>query len=108
MNQTYLCLTDDIGNHSAKEFSLAELELFVVRKDDQFYAYANHCPHTGVNLNWMPNQFLDIDNRLIQCTTHGALFRIEDGYCLRGPCAGQSLQKLPIHIKDNSLFLNHS
>jgi len=32
---------------------------------------------------------------LIQCATHGALFLIESGECIAGPCAGQSLTALP-------------
>ena len=38
-----------------------------------------------------PDQFLDPSNSLIQCATHGALFLIENGECVAGPCAGQSL-----------------
>jgi len=34
---------------------------------------------------------------LIQCATHGALFRIRDGYCVAGPCAGQGL--IPLEVK---------
>jgi nitrite reductase/ring-hydroxylating ferredoxin subunit len=33
---------------------------------------------------------------MIQCALHGALFRIEDGYCLYGPCQGASLHPLPL------------
>jgi nitrite reductase/ring-hydroxylating ferredoxin subunit len=41
----------------------------------------------------------------IQCATHGAIFRIEDGYCLRGPCAGESLQKLHLKVEQNNVVL---
>lgn len=80
-------------------------ELFVVYHHDKFYAYENHCPHTGVNLNWQPDQFLDITEQQIQCSTHGALFRISDGLCQWGPCLGQRLQPLDIDVQDDMLIL---
>ncbi|WP_148053418.1 Rieske 2Fe-2S domain-containing protein, partial [Pseudomonas fluorescens] len=49
------------------------------------------CPHRGVGLEWHHDQFLDPSNSLIQCATHGALFLIEDGECVAGPCVGQAL-----------------
>ena len=81
------------------------MEIFLVRKEGQIYGYQNRCPHTGINLEWIPNQFLDVTERLIQCATHGALFRVEDGYCLRGPCVGESLQKLPLVIDNGKVML---
>jgi len=73
-----------------------DVHLFVIRKDGRPFAYLNRCPHTGVNLDWTPNRFLDWTGRLIQCATHGALFRIEDGHCVAGPCAGRNLIALPL------------
>jgi nitrite reductase/ring-hydroxylating ferredoxin subunit len=80
------------------EFTLSRagerVPCFVLRQGESLYGYVNSCPHTGVALNWQPGQFLDITGELIQCAMHGALFRIEDGVCLRGPCVGRSLQRL--------------
>ena len=45
-------------------------------------------------MEWQADQFLDFDNSFIQCAIHGALFRTEDGYCVRGPCAGASLARV--------------
>ena len=56
-----------------------ELEVLLVRRGDEVFAYQNRCPHTGVNLEWQPDRFLDLTNRYIQCATHGALFRLTDG-----------------------------
>ena len=81
------------------------VEILLVRKGDAVYGYRNHCPHTGVNLDWMPDQFLDLTESFIQCATHGAMFRIEDGYCLRGPCAGESLQKLYLEVEQGEVVL---
>lgn len=41
---------------------------------------------------------------MIQCATHGALFEIETGHCIAGPCLGQNLQKIP-YLLDNGLIM---
>lgn len=97
-------------SYSAKEFSLQAneqtLEIFVININDNYFAYINRCPHTGVNLNWQPDQFFDIDNHFIQCSTHGALFQFDDGYCVRGPCVGTKLQNLPLKIENNDIYVD--
>jgi nitrite reductase/ring-hydroxylating ferredoxin subunit len=105
-----LCSLDDIANPGSCGFDVdtgAELplRLFVVRKGDVLAAYRNRCPHTGAPLEWQPHQFLDIDNGFIQCAMHGALFRPEDGYCLRGPCVGRSLEPLEISLVGDRLLV---
>jgi nitrite reductase/ring-hydroxylating ferredoxin subunit len=109
MPRYYLCRSSDIIGNRCKEFQLEDMEpplaLFLVQHDDQIYAYENRCPHTGINLNWQPGQFLDITNQLLQCSTHGALFRIHDGYCIRGPCAGSSLVPLALAFENDEIYL---
>ncbi|WP_455209761.1 Rieske (2Fe-2S) protein [Kaarinaea lacus] len=105
-----LANTGDIAEDSAKAFELSQfeppMELFVVHQQQRFFAYLNRCPHTGVNLNWWPDQFFDVEHEYIQCATHGALFKVENGYCVRGPCAGASLQPMSIVIQDNTIYLD--
>lgn len=79
--------------------------LFAVRKDDQLFLYWNRCPHLGTPLEWEENRFLDADGALIQCSTHGALFQIEDGYCLVGPCKGKYLQSVPFTLEGSSMMV---
>jgi nitrite reductase/ring-hydroxylating ferredoxin subunit len=104
-----LCHTREIPEGKSKGFTITindrALELFVVHFRGEFYAYQNHCPHTGINLNWQADQFLDITEQRIQCSTHGALFRITDGHCEWGPCIGKHLRPLTIHEIDDQLFL---
>jgi len=101
-NKTALLNADEFVEGECKTFRLAdgayEKECFIVFKDNEFYAYENSCPHTGAPLDWMPNQFLSLDKMHIQCSTHHALFRINDGYCVSGPCAGKSLKQLEVSI----------
>jgi nitrite reductase/ring-hydroxylating ferredoxin subunit len=79
--------------------------IFIVRQGMQVHAYENRCPHTGVNLDWQPDQFLDLSNTLIQCSTHGALFRIRDGLCIYGPCLNRSLTPVAAEISDGDVYI---
>jgi nitrite reductase/ring-hydroxylating ferredoxin subunit len=104
-----LCSLSDIPVDAARGFTVdcdgRAIQLFAVRKEDSIHAYENRCPHVGTPLDWQPDQFLDPDNRLIQCSTHGALFRIEDGLCIYGPCINQSLTPITAEIRDNHVFI---
>lgn len=77
----------------------------VVQKDGQVYAYLNRCPHTGGPMDWVEGRFLSMEGDVILCSTHGARFRIEDGLCLVGPCAGQSLSTVPVVVDNDDIKL---
>lgn len=91
---------EDIDEGTSKGLEINNNYLFAVKKDDQIYLYRNRCPHLGTPLEWEEDRFLDADGALIQCSTHGALFQIEDGHCLVGPCQGKSLQPVPFVLVD--------
>ena len=105
-----LCALAELADCQARAFTLnhngSVQPIFIVRDGDHWYAYRNSCPHTGVNLDWVKHQFLDLDGAHIQCATHGALFRKQDGYCIFGPCRGESLLPLPLRVQDDSLYLD--
>ncbi|KMM82787.1 Ferredoxin subunit of nitrite reductase or a ring-hydroxylating dioxygenase [Pseudomonas taetrolens] len=90
----FLCPSEALAEGSSRGFEYAGLRVLAVRREGRVYAYQNRCPHRGVPLEWQPDQFLDASASLIQCATHGALFLIETGECVAGPCAGQSLTAL--------------
>jgi nitrite reductase/ring-hydroxylating ferredoxin subunit len=105
-----LCKTSDIEDPGSKSFELKikrkTQAIFVVHKDTEFFAYINKCPHTGSPLEWQEDQFLDLDKALIMCSSHGALFQIDSGECIAGPCTGDGLEPLPISIVDNVIQLD--
>jgi len=110
MSDRLLCHLHDLPEGATRgvvvELEQGEsLEIILLRRNGRVLAYRNRCPHTGINLEWMPDQFLDREGAFIQCATHGALFRPEDGYCVRGPCAGESLQPVGIELLDGGIFL---
>lgn len=80
-------------------------DIFLVKKEGAVYAYQNECPHARSPLEWTPDEFLDNEKEHIQCTFHGALFKIETGECLSGPCDGQSLTRVDVEIKGDDIFL---
>jgi nitrite reductase/ring-hydroxylating ferredoxin subunit len=89
-----LCAPNELAEGQSRGFVIEDEKLFAVRKDGQVFVYRNRCPHKGISLEWLPDQFLDPSACLIQCATHGALFLIDSGECVAGPCAGQSLEAL--------------
>lgn len=95
-----ICRRDEVADPGCREFELHAGEMvisgFVLHWRGQWYAYRNSCPHTGVPLNWLPNQFFDPGREFIQCGLHGALFQPTDGLCIYGPCLGRFLASLPV------------
>ncbi|CCK77691.1 Rieske 2Fe-2S family protein [Oleispira antarctica RB-8] len=98
-----LCHSNEIAERKSKGFQLGEKFLFAVKKNSRIYVYENLCPHLGIQLEWQPDEFLDIDASMIQCSSHGALFNIENGECLFGPCVGQSLIAVDFTINDGQI-----
>ncbi len=80
---------------------------FVVQKDGELYAFENFCPHAGRQLNWGPDRFLTRDESQIMCAAHGALFDIETGQCVAGPCIGERLRRLPVRRRDGAVQVHH-
>ena len=91
----FLCSSVALAPNTSLGFDIDGCKLLAVRRDGIAYFYINRCPHRGVALEWQPGQFLDDSASLIQCATHGALFLIETGECIAGPCDGKSLVALP-------------
>lgn len=74
-------------------------EALIVRAPDgTLRAYLNRCRHLPVPLDGGSRQFLSRDGEHLLCGTHGALYRLDDGFCVEGPCEGESLIALPITV----------
>ena len=61
--------------------------------------YVDRCPHTGLPLAPLPDRYLTRESDLILCGSHGALFRIGNGICVAGPCAGRALWPWPVRVE---------
>ena len=57
-------------------------------------------------LDWVEGEFLDTERKTIVCATHGAVFRIEDGICINGPCPGKGLQALSLEVRNGEVYVS--
>lgn len=107
--QICLCPLEDIPNKGSRAYVLdtenKPLNLMAIRKQNQVFVYENSCPHIGTPLDFIPGKFLDKKKKYILCSSHGALFRINDGYCIAGPCEGKSLKMVASTIKDKHIYI---
>jgi nitrite reductase/ring-hydroxylating ferredoxin subunit len=101
-----LCLLEDIPDGDAIGVETPHGEVVAVRQGGTVHVYRNECPHIGISLNFQPDVFLDTEQRYIQCANHGALFQIEDGLCVYGPCQGESLVLLKAQVIDGSVWID--
>ena len=105
----FLCHLNELADTGSKGNRViigdAVQNIFVVRRNGLVYGYINSCPHTGGPLDWMPDQFLSFDKRHIQCATHDALFRLDNGICVAGPCAGDRLTAVPLQLESGNIYL---
>lgn len=99
--------TADIPDAGARGFVLemraGRFHGFVVRRGDDVRGYVDRCPHAGVPLVAKLDDYLTPRGDLIACSWHGALFEIDDGLCVGGPCTGQRLQPWPVENRDGML-----
>lgn len=101
--RTIICRLDELDDPGSRGMTVTHdgrlHDIFVVRQGEQVFGYLNSCPHTGGPLDWVPDQFLNLDKEYIQCATHDALFQLHDGECVAGPCRGDSLAAVPVSIE---------
>lgn len=98
---------DGIADGAARNFVLqmraGRFHGFVVRRGDSAVGYVDRCPHMGVPMTQVLDDYLTPSGDLIACAWHGALFAIDDGLCVGGPCAGQRLTPWPVAVEDGVL-----
>ncbi len=103
-----ICMMEEIPEREARAFQLNNGDnIFITQRDGCFYAYQNLCPHLQVELEFLENQFLDREQEFIECSTHGALFLVESGECISGPCQGQALEKVTLSVhSDGGIYFS--
>lgn len=110
MKRETLCPADEIAEGNGRSFAFGReeqrIDIFVFRHKGEILAYRNSCPHVGVPLDWATGQFLDPEGVHFQCPLHGALFQIEDGLCILGPCQGESLETVEVVVENGVLYFD--
>ena len=78
----------------------------VVRTDArEFTGYVNACPHQGTWLNIGGGEFFNKDGTRLRCGRHGALFDVDTGACVEGPCEGEHLEPVAIALVGDDVCL---
>lgn len=102
-----LCALVDIPDGGSRRIAPPGLGrgYLAVRRGASVFVYVNRCPHIGAPLDFRPGQFLNLEKTHILCANHGALFNIDDGRCVAGPCAGDRLEAVATEVRDGVLYL---
>ena len=102
-----LCHLDELPEGSARGFDLngeGRATVFAVRCRGALRVYADSCPHHGTPLPWRRDAYLSAAGDHIVCAAHGALFEIDSGRCVLGPCLGEHLQPVVWRALDGQLL----
>lgn len=113
MSEVWVCNVDELRAGEVRTAHLGiddgGLPIFalVVRDSNgRLRAYRNLCRHQAIPLDGGSGEFLTRDRRHLVCGTHGALYRLDDGYCVKGPCAGLALDPMRCREKDGGLYVS--
>lgn len=79
---------------------------FVVRFQGKPYAYVNRCAHVSVELDWVEGDFFTAQQDFLICSTHGAHYRPDNGFCVMGPCKGKSLKPIKAIEQNQKIIIN--
>lgn len=96
---------DAIADGAARSFVLqmraGRFHGFVVRRGGAAFGYVDRCPHMGLPLAQVLDGYV-VGERIV-CSWHGAIFAVEDGICLGGPCTGARLTPWPVTVVEGVL-----
>lgn len=77
---------------------------FALRFDGRVVAYLNRCVHVPTEMDWQEGEFLDMDQRWIVCSIHGAHYEPQDGRCVAGPCGRGRLTPIATEERDGQVY----
>lgn len=99
-----LCQLSDFEDGALVALDLPEDSVLIYRRGESVRAWHNVCPHAGRRLDWAPGRFLRDGPHLV-CAQHGAVFELDGGVCVSGPCRGQALAALAVAIRDGEVWV---
>ncbi|MES2016790.1 MAG: Rieske 2Fe-2S domain-containing protein [Pseudomonadota bacterium] len=76
---------------------------FVVRYAGKAHAYLNRCAHVPIELDWAEGEFFESSGLFLMCSTHGAIYVPESGFCAGGPCKGGRLRPIAVLEEDGQI-----
>ena len=106
----FLCREDELRDKEAfsREIEIGgrNVSCLVYGRGSELRVFLNSCPHTGIRLEWRPDDFLDASGRYLQCAMHGALFEPSNGLCVDGPCVDRTLIKIHVEILEGDVLVS--
>jgi nitrite reductase/ring-hydroxylating ferredoxin subunit len=96
-------LSDGTARNFVLQLRAGRFHGFVIRRGEGVVGYVDRCPHMGLPLAQQLDAYLTGDGGLIACSWHGALFAIDTGLCVGGPCTGQRLHAWPVQVIDGQI-----
>lgn len=96
-------ITDGAARAFVLQMKTGRFHGFVVRRGETVHGYVDRCPHAGLPLAKTLDDYLTPGAGLIACRWHSALFEVETGACVGGPCMGQSLKSWPVAVIDGEM-----
>lgn len=104
-----LCRTDEIPDGGGRLLAIGDgnepFRIVLLRSGDRVFAWYNRCPHFGVPLALKDEWLILRANEYLGCNVHYARFRWQDGYCDNGECVGDSLQAIPLELRDGRVLM---
>ncbi|MEM8609408.1 MAG: Rieske (2Fe-2S) protein [Myxococcota bacterium] len=112
MSEVWVCEADELSPGEVRTAHLGHDEgglpiMALVLRDPGgvLRAYRNLCRHLPVPLDGGTGQLFTDDGKHLLCGTHGATYRLTDGYCTEGPCEGLSLHRLPCREAADGIYV---
>lgn len=100
-----LCLLEELAVGAGREFRSGRGFVAVFRGSGGISAWLNSCPHQGRSLNFAADEFLFTGEGRLVCPHHGAVFDLDNGACLEGPCKGAGLTPVTVRLEDGAIWL---
>lgn len=104
-----VCLESDLIEGVARSFQYCrdgvKREGLILRAAHEIVAFENACRHLPVSLDGGTGDFLITDQNHLICHAHAATYEVSTGLCVRGPCAGLSLKRIPVTISKNEIWI---
>jgi nitrite reductase/ring-hydroxylating ferredoxin subunit len=111
--EAWVCREDDLRDGVVRTVSLGHdddglpiMALLLRDENGAIVAYRNLCRHLPVPLDGGTGELLSDDGAHLVCGTHGATYRLHDGYCVEGPCEGLVLQRLYVRKDHGDLYVS--
>ena len=102
MSAVAVCALDDIASGTAKKVVLNDIEIALVRIDDDVYALYDKCSHANVSLS---DGEVWCETKELECPRHSSNFSLQTGV----PATLPATQPVPVYtafVKDGHVMID--